>query len=304
MTRHHLIRAYIQALRGAATPLDLDHVPVCLWRAPQVELLASYGQWYTALHRGSGRHSVYGQRLRARRVLRYLYGGLSATTLHHVLTQAASMPGLLSQNVVQLLERRLDIALWRAHWWPSPQQAAHALGQGGIQVNGHTVYTPGYMLCPGDVVSIVSHQRSRVLMDMQQRLHEYSVGSAPVTPQWSRQSSMSPVDVYKSALAHGRVVDMHSYGHGAVALMRTQVTPQQPPQGHASALGAQVYRQLLPGRDMARHLWQGVCMSLSKGPSGAMAPLHLEVSYSTLTMVYLYSPQRVLWSALVDLEML
>lgn len=72
---------------------------------------------------------------------------------------AAKMPGVVGDNLMSLLERRLDNVIFRLGFAVSRRQARQVVGHGHVQVNGHKVDIPSYLVGPGDIVELREKSR-------------------------------------------------------------------------------------------------------------------------------------------------
>jgi small subunit ribosomal protein S4 len=101
----------------------------------------------------SGRRSDYGLQLDEKQKLAFIYN-VRERQLRNYYKKADQMPGRTGENLMVLLERRLDNIVQRAGFaatvWASRQMVVH----GHINVNGGRVDLPSYQVRPGDVVSI------------------------------------------------------------------------------------------------------------------------------------------------------
>src|SRR5207237_6943222 len=73
--------------------------------------------------------------------------------------EAARRKGNTSENLIALLESRLDAVVYRAKFVPTPFAARQFVNHGHVLVNGKRVNIASYRVKPGDVVSV--HERSR-----------------------------------------------------------------------------------------------------------------------------------------------
>ena len=74
--------------------------------------------------------------------------------------RAARMPGVVGDNLLRMLERRLDNVVFRLGFAVSRRQARQIVNHGHVQVNGGKVDIPSYLVKSGDVVEIRERSRS------------------------------------------------------------------------------------------------------------------------------------------------
>ena len=105
----------------------------------------------------------YGIRLREKQKLRTIYGVMERQ-FRKYFEMARRMPGLTGENLLQILERRLDNIVYRLGFAPSRRAARQLVRHGHFLVNGKKVDIPSYLLKPGDVVQPASIIRSHFIM--------------------------------------------------------------------------------------------------------------------------------------------
>jgi small subunit ribosomal protein S4 len=116
-------------------------------------------------------------RLLEKQRLREQYG-ISEKQMRRGFAEARRRPGKTGDNLVSLLERRLDAAVLRAGFARTIAQARQLVSHGHITVDGERVDRPSYRLRPGQTVAV--HERSRDKTPfMLARAEEYAAGPAP-----------------------------------------------------------------------------------------------------------------------------
>lgn len=104
------------------------------------------------------RQSNYGRQLLEKQRLRYQYN-VSERQLRNYFRRASSMRGVAGDNLVGLLETRLDAFVHRAGFAPTIFAARQYVGHGHLVVNGTRVNIPSYGLREGDVVEVKEKSR-------------------------------------------------------------------------------------------------------------------------------------------------
>ena len=119
--------------------------------------------------RRKGKMSDFGLQLRAKQKLKGYYGNISEKQFRRVYAEANRMKGDTSENLIGLLERRLDSVVYRAKFVPTPFAARQFINHGHVKVNGRRVNIPSYQLKLGDVVEVkdASKQITMVLEALQ-----------------------------------------------------------------------------------------------------------------------------------------
>lgn len=119
----------------------------------------------------------YGLQLREKQKLKRMYCMLEKQ-FKLTFNEASRTPGKTGENLIMLLERRLDNVVFRLHFANSRNQAAQLVNHGHILVNDKRVGIPSYRLKPGDVVSVGLHGQKMLII--KENLKEYTKnGLAP-----------------------------------------------------------------------------------------------------------------------------
>jgi len=101
----------------------------------------------------------YGLQLREKQKVRRMYGVLERQ-FYLYYERATQMRGITGENLLSLLERRLDNVVHRLGFAPSRRTARQLVGHRHFTVNGRITDIPSYMLKPGDVVNVREKSRS------------------------------------------------------------------------------------------------------------------------------------------------
>ncbi|HHO70306.1 MAG TPA: 30S ribosomal protein S4 [Halothiobacillus sp.] len=100
-----------------------------------------------------GKISEYGLQLREKQKLRRMYGVLERQ-FRNYFKKAANLKGSTGENLLQLLESRLDNVVYRMGFASTRAEARQLVSHRAILVNGMTVNIPSYQVAPGDVISV------------------------------------------------------------------------------------------------------------------------------------------------------
>ncbi|MCD8172071.1 MAG: 30S ribosomal protein S4 [Alistipes sp.] len=103
--------------------------------------------------------SEYGIQLSEKQKAKYTYGILEKQ-FHRTFDEASRMGGITGENLLKLLECRLDNVVYRLGIAPTRAGARQLVSHRHITVNGHIVNIPSYSLKPGDVVSVCEKSKS------------------------------------------------------------------------------------------------------------------------------------------------
>ncbi|MFY9177087.1 MAG: 30S ribosomal protein S4 [Caldicoprobacterales bacterium] len=105
--------------------------------------------------------SEYGLQLREKQKARRIYGVLEKQ-FERYYVQAERMKGITGENLLQLLERRLDNVVYRLGFASSRAQARQFVLHGHITVNGRRVDIPSYLVDEGDVIAVKEASASKM----------------------------------------------------------------------------------------------------------------------------------------------
>ena len=135
-----------------------------LWGRPGSPLNArAYGPGQHGQRR-KGKTSDYGLQLRAKQKLKGYYGNITEKQFSRTYEEASRRKGNTSENLIALLESRLDAIVYRAKFVPTPFAARQFVNHGHVLVNGKRVNIASYSVKPGDVVSVRERSRNMALV--------------------------------------------------------------------------------------------------------------------------------------------
>ncbi len=97
--------------------------------------------------------SEYLAQLREKQKARRIYGVLEKQ-FHSLYVEASRQHGITGDNLLRMLETRLDNVVFRARWGTSRSQARQLVSHGLVRVNGHRVTIPSFRVRVGDAVSL------------------------------------------------------------------------------------------------------------------------------------------------------
>ena len=98
--------------------------------------------------------------------------GMLEKQFHLTFDRALTMPGVTGENLIQLLESRLDNVVYRMHFASCRNQARQIVSHRHVLVNGKIVNIPSYNVKPGDVIEI--KEKSKKLAVIQSGLENTS----------------------------------------------------------------------------------------------------------------------------------
>ncbi len=126
--------------------------------------------------RGRIRESEYLLQLREKQKARRIYGVLEKQ-FRNMYQEASRQGGITGENLLRMLELRLDNVAYRAGWGSSRSQARQWVRHGHVNVNGKRVTIPSYQVRKGDVVEV--RQKSRNLIVLRHNLDTLDRGMPP-----------------------------------------------------------------------------------------------------------------------------
>ncbi|NHF71698.1 30S ribosomal protein S4 [Paracoccus xiamenensis] len=98
--------------------------------------------------------SDFGTQLRAKQKLKGYYGDLTEKQFRRIYTEAERVKGDTGENLIGLLERRLDAVVYRAKFVPTIFAARQFVNHGHVTVNGKRVNIASYRVKEGDVIAV------------------------------------------------------------------------------------------------------------------------------------------------------
>ena len=107
------------------------------------------------------RLSDYGVQLREKQKVRRIYGILEKQFRNYY-KEAARLKGATGENLLQLLERRLDTVVYRMGFGATRAEARQLVSHKGVLVNGKIVSIPSYQVAPEDAVEVREKAKKQV----------------------------------------------------------------------------------------------------------------------------------------------
>ena len=108
--------------------------------------------------------SDFGLQLRAKQKLKGYYGNITEKQFRRTYDEASRRKGNTSENLIALLESRLDAVVYRAKFVPTPFAARQFVNHGHVLVNGSRVNIASYRVKPEDGVSVRERSRNMALV--------------------------------------------------------------------------------------------------------------------------------------------
>jgi small subunit ribosomal protein S4 len=139
------------------------------------------------------RQSDYALQLREKQKLRYMYGVLERQFRNYY-KEAAKRKGATGENLLQLLEQRLDNVVYRMGFGSTRSEARQLVSHKAILVNGKSVNIPSFQVSPKDVISIREKARKQVRIQ-----DSLAIAEQLGLPEWLEVDSKKMEGEFKSA---------------------------------------------------------------------------------------------------------
>ena len=107
--------------------------------------------------------SEYGLQLKEKQKAKFIYGVLEKQ-FHSYFVRARKMPGITGENLMRILESRLDSVIFRLGFARTRKEARQIVTHGHIMVNGRRVDVPSYRVKAGDVVSVAPKSKELLVI--------------------------------------------------------------------------------------------------------------------------------------------
>ena len=105
------------------------------------------------------KQSEYATQLKEKQKVKFIYGVLEKQ-FHNAYLKAEAMPGKTGENLLQLMERRLDNVVFRLGFAQTRRDARQLVSHAHFTVNGKKVNIPSYLIKAGDVIEVRESSRS------------------------------------------------------------------------------------------------------------------------------------------------
>jgi small subunit ribosomal protein S4 len=141
------------------------------------EPILGNGKWLDKNSNPPGQHGAtkkrktlgeYALQLREKQKAKYTYGVLEKQ-FRKTFEEAARKKGVTGENLIKLLEARLDNTVYRMGISPSRPGARQLVSHKHITVNGEVVNVPSYQLKPGDIISLKEKSKENTAVTSQMR---------------------------------------------------------------------------------------------------------------------------------------
>ena len=125
--------------------------------------------------RRKGKMSDFGTQLRAKQKLKGYYANITEKQFRRYYAEAIRLRGDSGENLIGLLERRLDAVVYRAKFVPTPFAARQFVNHGHVKVNGQRVNIASYLVKPGDLIEVKDSSKQLEIVVVAAQLAERDV---------------------------------------------------------------------------------------------------------------------------------
>ena len=129
--------------------------------------------------RANRKMSEYGLQLREKQKAKFIYGVLEKPFRNYYEKADRMMTGLTGENLMTMLERRLDSVVFRMGFARTRREARQIVGHKHVLVNGKCINIPSYLIKAGDVIEIREKSKS-----LQRYKDIVEVTGGRLTPEW------------------------------------------------------------------------------------------------------------------------
>ena len=158
---------------------------------------------------------ILGLQLRAKQKLKGYYGDLTEKQFRRIYAEAERVKGDTGENLIGLLERRLDAVVYRSKFVPTIFAARQFVNHGHVTVNGMKVNIPSYRIKEGDVIEVREKSKQMALVleasqSAERDLPDYlNVDHSKMTAEFIRTPSLLDVP-YAAVMEPNLVVEYYA----------------------------------------------------------------------------------------------
>ena len=220
--------------------------------------------------------SDFGYQLQERKKLRWFYGGISTRSLRKLFKESYTKDLTLASSVFQNLEKRLDVVLYRSGFFGSVYEARQWILNKRIFVNDRPSSRPSYKMQQGDMVTIQEKWHKLLIQNILERFLVFlknaqltAVANKTIFPNIQNIELNKPLDV----------LELEEPIKDVKKIFKS-------------------FSKLQTSRKLQKNLNRSMmfrAFNVMKAP-------HLEVSYKTLSFIYLYSPQKIVFPTLFNIS--
>ncbi len=165
--------------------------------------------------RRKGKPTDFGTQLKAKQKMKGYYGNISEKQFRKYYAEAIRQKGDSSQNLVGLLERRLDAVVYRCKFVPTVFAARQFVNHGHVRVNGRRVNIPSYQVKVGDAIEVKEASKQMLVVLEAVQLAErdvpdyYEIDHTKMTAKMTRVPGLTEVP-YPVHMEPNLVIEFYS----------------------------------------------------------------------------------------------
>ena len=122
------------------------------------------------------KQSEYGMQLNEKQKVKFIYGVLEKQFRLYY-ERAEKMPGITGENLLAILEQRLDNVVFRLGFGMTRREARQLVNHGHVTVNGRKVNIPSYQVKPGMVISLT--EKGQSMQKIKENIEDNAFRAAP-----------------------------------------------------------------------------------------------------------------------------
>ena len=224
--------------------------------------------------------SDFGYQLQERKKLRWFYGGISTRSLRKLFKDSYAKDLTITSSVFQNLEKRLDVVLYRSGFFGSVYEARQWILNKRVYVNGRPSSRSSYKMQPGDMVAIQEKWHSLLTQNILERFLLFLKNTRLVS-NFNKETFPNIQNIELEGPL--TTLELGSKGETSIKGIKNQLTS---------------FLRLQTSRKFQKNLNHSIMFRAFN----AMKAQNLEVSYKTLSFIYLYPPQKIVFPTLLNVS--
>jgi len=144
-----------------------------------------------------GKLSDYGIQLRAKQKIKGYYGNLTERQFRNIYKEADRRKGDTADNMIGMLEQRLDTVVYRSKFAPTVFAARQFVNHGHFRVNGQRVNIPSYRVKEGDVITISDKFKENEVLNYAMALQERDVPEFISVDEGKKSATLNRVPTFE-----------------------------------------------------------------------------------------------------------
>jgi ribosomal protein S4 len=270
--KNQLYKSFAVPLIENQQKLTNDLMPAAIYSIDQINLELKKNKIQ--------KYSDFGYQLQERKKLRWFYGGISTRSLRKIFKESYSKDLTLASSIFQNLEKRLDVVLYRSGFFGSIYEARQWVLNKRIYINNRSIIRPSYQIQPGDMVEIDKKwhelltqnilERFLLFFKNMQLMENVNGGNYP---------NIRNIQL-KNPLGYFQLDNITKFSEKEILnKIETLATLQT----------SRKFQKILTNSKIFKAF-------------NIMKATHLEVSYKTLSFIYLYPPQKIVFPTLLNVS--